>query len=176
MNDVRDRCVDLLLEAPASVSIYLSALVAADRQSDIDLIWRIHRRAVDDARSALEHAGVWSSVIQPDSTVPYRYDDAPTTTEVITHGPGAEGRDALHSHLVVRLPPGTHLDKATTGRVLPFVRRRYERSLIDGLVADLGLAIREGNDEAQLAGVPDDLIASWTPTPCRARARVTQVR
>lgn len=177
MSQIENGTVDVLLEPPASVSIYLQALVAAGRRREVDMLQQSHRRAAEVARGALEHAGVWSSARQVGAMVPYRYDDQPAEIDVVEHGAGgAEREPRLHAHLVVRLPHGARLDRSALERALPFVRGRYERSLIDGLAADLGLAVREMDGTLQLAGVPDEFLASFTPAICRVEVGVRQVR
>ncbi len=177
MTQIGAGAVDVLLEPPASVSIYLKALLAAGRRHEVDVLQQSHHRAAEEARSALEHAGVWSSATQVGASAPYRYDDQPAEIDVVEHGPGeAEREPRLHAHLVVRLPHGTHLDRLALDRALPFVRGRYERSLTDGLASELGLAVREMDGTPQLKGVPDDLLASFAPAACRLQTGVRQVR
>lgn len=177
MTQIENSAVDVLLEPPASVSIYLRALLAAGRHHEVDVLQQSHHRAAAVARSALEHAGVWSSATQVGALAPSRYDDQSAEIDVVEHGPGeAEPEPRLHAHLVVRLPHGTHLDRRALERALPFVRGRYERSLTDGLAAELGLAVRERDGTLQLAGVPNDLLASFTPAACRVEVGVRQVR
>lgn len=177
MAQTENVAVDVLLEPPASVSIYLHALVAAGRRHEVDVLEQSHRRAAEAARGALEHAGVWSLATQIGGLAPYRYDDQPAEIDVVEHGPGeAEREPRLHAHLVVRLPHGTALDRPALDRALPFVRGRYKRSLTDGLASELGLAVREMDGTLQLAGVPDDLLASFIPAACRVEVGVRQVR
>ncbi|GAA4737410.1 hypothetical protein [Actinomycetospora chibensis] len=177
MTQTENVAVDILLEPAASVSIYLQALLSAGRRYEVGVLQQRHRRASEDARSALEHAGVWSSATQVGALAPYRYDDQPAEIDVVEHGPGEAKREpGLHAHLVVRLLDGTHLDRPALERSLPFVRGRYERSLTDGLVSDLGLAVRELDGTLQLAGIPDDPFASFAPTACRVQVGVRQVR
>lgn len=177
MTQTKNVAVDVLLEPPASVLVYLQALLAAGRRHEVEVLQQSHRRAAEVARSALEHAGAWSSVTQVGALAPYRYDDQPAAIDVVEHGPGhAEREPKLHAHLVVRLPHGAHLDRSVLDRAMPFVRGRYERSLIDGLASDLGLAVREMDGRLQLAGVPDDLLASFAPAACRLQIAVRQVK
>lgn len=172
----RDDAVDILLEPPASVSVYLQALLDAERHREVDLVRRSHRRAAETARAALEHAGVWSSTTEPLAAAPYRYDEQPTRVEIVEHGGDMERGPGLHAHLLVRIPPATRLDRPALERTLPFVRARYERSLTDHLASELGLAMRELDGRQQLAGVPDDLLSSRMRTACRAQVGARQLR
>jgi hypothetical protein len=177
MTQIENDAVDVRLEPPASVSIYLKALLAAGRHHEVDVLQQSHQRAAEVARSALDHAGVWSSATQVGALAPYRYDHQSAEIDVVEHGPGeAEPEPRLHAHLVVRLPHGTQLDRPALDRALPFVRGRYERWLTDGLASDLGLAVRELDGTLQLAGVPDDLLASFASAACRFHVGVRQVR
>lgn len=167
--------LDIVLDPPVSVSIYFSALRVAGRDDEIDVVRESHHEASRAALEALEHAALWVSQVERDALAPCEYARAAVEPEIIEHGPGHRGQE-LHLHLLVQAPAHGALDRDAVERAYPFIRSRYELSLLDSLNARLGIATRLVDGARELAGVPEELIASWERNACRVRAGVPQLR
>lgn len=175
MTESADGCLDIVLDPPVSVSIYLSALTAAGRDDEIDVVRESHHEASRAALDALEHAALWVSRVERDAVAPYEYARAAVEPEIIEHGLGRRGQ-GLHLHVLVQAPAHGTLDRDAVERAFPFIRSRYEVFLLDSLNARLGVATRLVEGARELAGVPEELIASWERNACRVRAGVPQLR
>lgn len=172
--DTGQRDLDVVLEAPASVSIYLQALTAAGRDGDAADVRAAHRAAADVALVALERYGLWFSLTAPEAALPHRYKPAASPVQVVEHDSTQGG---LHTHVLVHgEPAGGVIDRGTASRAMPYVRRRYDRELVDALSARLGLILCEADGRPELTAVPASLIDAWRPQPCRALVGAAQLR
>lgn len=170
----QERVLDVVFEAPASVSIYWQALVAADRGRDADAVRGAHRGAVDAAIGALERGGLWLAST-PVGGQGRAYEPLAAEVRVVEHeSSGAEG---LHSHVLVEVPPqGGVIDRPAAERAMPHVRARYDRALVDVLTGHVGLPMRDDGERPELAAVSSDVLAGRHPTPCLVITGTLQLR
>lgn len=172
--ETRDRRLDVVLDAPASVSIYLQALAAVGRDLDAAALRDAHRSGVTAAWVTLQRHGLWSSSA-PRAGFAHAPEPLGARVELVEHQLGGAG--GLHSHLLVRMPSeDSVIDRAAALRAMPYVRERYDRELVDALTHRLGLPIRNDDERPELLAVPVDVLEVWHPQPCRALVGAPQLR
>lgn len=164
------RTVDVVLDAPASVSIYLQALAQAGRRVEAEAVIRAHEAAADEASVLLSDTAGWSTTQEGCAPVPHRYEPTALQIGLVHHR--TPYHLALHSHLFVE---GRADVTELRGR-FPIARSRYARALGDALASELGLQFALDAGDLELEGVPAHLVDSFEQPPCRLRARAAQVR
>lgn len=168
-----DRATDVVMDAPASVSIYLGALLQAGRRPEADAVLRTHEDAVGVAARALADHGSWVVRSEQGAAAPHSYETAESVLEVATHGPGLEVTTSdLHSHLLI----AQSIDATETRRAAPLIRSRYFRELGERLHRDLDLPIQKIDGRYEIDAIDKGLIEAFESRPCRQRAMASQVR
>lgn len=169
-NSATTRPVDVVLDAPASVSLYLQALIDAGRRSDADALEHSHKTATGEALHELMRLGTWATDTEPGLAAPHTYRPTAGDAEVVLHAPPEH--DSLHSHVLVL----GDADLGELRRALPPAHARYLRVLGDALASDLGLRLVIDGRSMQITGVPRALLDEYEARPCRVRAATTQLR
>ena len=165
-----NRAVDVVLDAPASVSIYLQALLRADRRADAIAVTRAHEKASRLAAERLAQLGGWTSAQEPEMPAPHRYDATPLEVVLVLHTPPEH--PGLHAHLVTE----TETEVIELQRAVPSVRAQFFRDLGDTLATALGLQLELSSGVPQLTGVPPHLAEELELLPCRVRSGAAQIR
>ena len=164
------RTVDVVLDAPASVSIYLHALEQAGRRVQAEAVVRAHEAAAGEASVLLSDTAGWSTMREDCAPVPHRYEQSALQIDLVHHR--TPYHLAVHSHLLVE----GRADVAELRRRFPTARSRYARGLGDALSSELGLQFALDAGALELEGVPAHLVDSFELPPCRLRACAAQVR
>lgn len=151
--------VDVVLDAPASVSIYLQALTQAGRRVESAAVVHAHKTAARDASGLLAVTAGRSTIREVGAPGPHRYDPASRTIDLVVHG--MPDHLALHSHLLVE----GDADVFELRPRFPDARSRYARRLRDTPASELGLQLVGDSGVLELKGAPTDLAGSFESLP-----------